>query len=549
MANSKRLITWFSDFARENKIWALSIAVPLLGAIPLYIYSMSIGQLPDFSLGDLTGVLIASFLTEMIVGTVMVVYLLFAGFAARKAVNGFYPDPHIAVSDSSNAPSPVALDTHRYLIRGNFIVGVTIFGVLSWFGLATKSFDSWLAPQHPGIARWAYALSLSSVALLVLVDWRRGWRLLKYTLFASLAGSVAFLTVLAIAYLDGYAVQSPTVQMQPSSTSDSFRDVSVWVSDTSARLLGDWLVVTALTVAIAAASGAPILARITRARRSANRSGGTPRPFFKNDSCKLVAAKIAASFVFCFCSFMIFLFFGIVVDASPLHTQTVTAFVGGSYLIMLNCGAFAARDWGQRAWLCVATFAIVFVIVPLQSDNATLLPKIVVKSLGFGNVHATDIAFSGLECSTLASYGVYCNAKKDTSIGITNVNILNRLGSTVLVELQVRKTAEPSKLPKTAQFSQQASGVTTVVEPQVKYRTLALPADALAKKHIASWYRCNSMLLEQLRADDPAKADALACVTLSVPKEQVLGNSISGPATYSGDFSKYVSVSSAREAK
>lgn len=57
------------------------------------------------------------------------------------------------------------------------------------------------------------------------------------------------------------------------------------------------------------------------------------------------------------------------------------------------------------------------------------------------------------------------------------------------------------------------------------------------------------MLLEQLRADDPAKADALACVTLSVPKEQVLGNSISGPATYSGDFSKYVSVSSAREAK
>lgn len=186
MANSKRLITWFSDFARENKIWALSIAVPLLGAIPLYIYSMSIGQLPDFSLGDLTGVLIASFLTEMIVGTVMVVYLLFAGFAARKAVNGFYPDPRIAVSDSSNAPSPVALDTHRYLIRGNFIVGVTIFSVLSWFGLATKSFDSWLAPQHPGIARWAYALSLSSVALLVLVDWRRGWRLLKYTLFASM---------------------------------------------------------------------------------------------------------------------------------------------------------------------------------------------------------------------------------------------------------------------------------------------------------------------------------------------------------------------------
>jgi hypothetical protein len=132
MNNSKRLIVWVRGFWRDNKTWALSLAIPLVGAIPLYIYAISIGQLPDFSIGDLTGVLIASFLTEAFLGTIMVGYLLIAGFAARSVVTNFYPDPDAETPNGGIVPSLSKQNAYRYLIKGKFIAGVAAFDVLVW---------------------------------------------------------------------------------------------------------------------------------------------------------------------------------------------------------------------------------------------------------------------------------------------------------------------------------------------------------------------------------------------------------------------------------
>lgn len=67
-------------------------------------------------------------------------------------------------------------------------------------------------------------------------------------------------------------------------------------------------------------------------------------------------------------------------------------------------------------------------------------------------------------------------------------------------------------------------------------------SNALDPKTIASLYPCNEVLVEKLRETDPTKANNLACVRLSVPKENVVGRTIGGPSTYAGDYSRFVRV-------
>lgn len=544
----KQLFRWLHDFALENRVLTTSIAVSLIGGIPLYIYSLSIGQLPDFSLADFTGILIASFLTEIVIAATMVAYLLFAGLATRKVINGFYPEREHPSSKDANVGTSVAHNTRDYLFKGRFIVGVTIFSLLAWFGAVTKPFDTWLAPQYPGLAEWVYAISLLAIGLLVMVDWRWGLRAAKYALFAILTGSIAFLTVLATAYLTGAVAEPAGVQLPPASPSVSLQEVSTFVNDTSVLILRDNLVVTALIVAAVAATVALVAVYLTRKRRSAIKSDKTPKLFFKNEALKLLAAKILATVVFVFCTILVVLFFAMLIDAGSLHDQTLTALAGGSYLIMLNWLAFVTRDWKNRIILGFATFITVFILIPMESSNATLFPKMIVKALGVGNLHASSIALSSLQCATLAPYGVDCAANKDMGIGITNVNILNRLGSTVLIELQVRKTAESMPIKTQASPSSQASDALASSPKSVKYKTLAMPAgptDEQTEKRLTAIYPCDQLLMERLNASDPSKARALACVRLSVPKEQVLGNTMNGFATYSGDFSQYIHAASA----
>ncbi|WP_208949112.1 hypothetical protein, partial [Paraburkholderia unamae] len=393
-------------------------------------YAMSLGEMPDFSLGDLTGALIVSFLTAIMIAAVMVGYLLFAGLATRKTVTCFYPERQPAA----------APDNHGYLIRGNFITGVIAFWLSAFFGLATKPFDAWLPPHVAGVAQGTYWLALCSNVLLLLLDWRKRRRSFKYVLFAVLAGSVAFLAVLGYASAMGY-VTEPHVRPTPQ-TAAYFSPAAVgyWLSNTRARLLRNQLIATAAAVSLAFSIVTVGLIRVTRGHREANRSGRTPPPFFKNPDRKLLAAKACATVVFGFCSLVIFPFLDALASASPLRMQATTALTGGGYLILLNLAAFVVTGWKQRAGLGVAAFFLLFFVLQIPSGNMTLFPRMVVDTLGFGDRHATNIVLAGTECPVLAPYGADCSATKDANIGITNVNILNRLGSTVLIELQVRRT-------------------------------------------------------------------------------------------------------------
>lgn len=543
----KELIKKILDFIKDNKIWSLTIAAPLLGAIPLYIYALSVGELPDFSISELTGTLIASFLTVVVIGGSTVIYLLFAGLAARSAVNAFYPD----------APGS-AHDNHHYLIRGNFIQGVTIFSLLAWFGLATSPFDTWLAPDAPGLTRLAYWISLVSSALLVIIDWRNGRRSIKYALLSALSGSSAFLVILLTAYSSGYISIHPeksSSKTLPNAPLIEFQTL-VTHANIGKWLLQDHLITTASTTAIAVLIVAPVLARITRNRRQTNKSGGISHPFFKSERWKLLAAKCWVASVFWFLLAVSFIFLDLMVIAAPLHTQTSAVLFGGSIFIFLNWMAFSTKSWKERLLLGSMTFLVVFVMIPLQTSNATLLPKMIVNTLGLGNRHAAAIVLASTECPVLAQYGVSCKSEKDTSIGITNANILDRLGSTVLIELQIQQTVDTPSVEKAQTPGTPASSTTNAQPPgtpasathgspqtHVTLIPLTIPKPKTIKSQTNSFptlYPCDPALVEKLRVVDSAKADSLACVKLSVPKDHLIGRTVNGPATYSGDFSQYI---------
>ncbi|WP_208949071.1 hypothetical protein, partial [Paraburkholderia unamae] len=126
---------------------------------------------------------------------------------------------------------------------------------------------------------------------------------------------------------------------------------------------------------------------------------------------------------------------------------------------------------------------------------------------------------------------------------ITNVNILNRLGSTVLIELQVRRTGVQPTGPLGDQRAKAILGASDVSKPSVTFRTLVIPeqnAREEDQRDKAKSFPCSQALLEKLRSTDREKADGLACIKLSVPKDHLIGHTVNGPATYAGDFSQYV---------
>lgn len=540
----KELIRRFLKFVDDNKIWAVTIAIPLLGAIPLYIYALSIGELPDFSISELTGTLLASFLTEVVIGGSTVIYLLLTGLAARSAVNAFYPD---APGNTHN--------NHEYLIRGNFIQGVTMFSLLAWFGLATSPLDTWLTSEATGLARCAYWIALGSSALLVAIDWRNGRRPFKYALLSAFASSCSFLAVLLISYSRGYV----TIHSDQSSSSTNAAapldklHTLITNPDIEKWLLQDHLTVTASTAALIILVATPALVRITRARRHTNKSGGNSQPIFKNEKLKLLAAKLWVTLVFWFLSAAAFAFLYLIAATSPLHSQSVTLLFGGSIFIFLNWAAFSIKDWKQRILLGAITFCVVFIMLPIQTSNATLLPKMIVNVLGLGNRHAAVIVLASTECPALAQYGVICKSEKDTSIGITNANILDRLGSTVLIELQIKQTADASDAKKAQSPDTQASSATqtqaastTASANHASPSNISLVPLTLSKpknskmKDLAALYPCDSALAEKLRSVDSEKANSLVCAKLSVPKDHLIGRTINGPATYLGEFSQYI---------
>lgn len=605
----------------------ISLLVMSVGGAPLLLYAVGAGELPDFSLSDLTGTLIATFVIEVTVAPLLALYSLFAGFGARLILDKFYPDAH-GVPPGHMGPPTRDQHARNGLVRGPFILFATALSMLLWIELLASPFVQWQSPALIWLTVIAYLATYSSLIWLLLGDRSRRGATLSKVLWSALSFGVSVITLLYAAShreaapLDSHpnGAAHPIVYLltnvEPLWSAFARWIVALpplariavatlalllalpqrwlrkWPMTRRVLALGNLLDVArrlpmncmhAVAIAVLAIVTLPwamaacewIKGRFSGAslpwaiailglfvtglfwipwaqvhdvlsRQSSDSAGA------RRDMAKLMAAKIAVAIGFAFLSGWVMLFASVFLGSANSEARTQTVFLAGAVLIVFNWGAFAIRGWRERVILCLGTAVVLFMSIPMTMQNPLMFPRMIVGVLGFGNRHASSMAVSAQQCATLAPYGVRCAGDKDGAITLTDVNIVNRLGSSMSIELVLRTEGNDSKPISKGPSAGRPS-------PSAIPQSLVLTDAAGGTRPRNRMYECDRLLMGlRLHAagrphDDgrvPGAAGLapvamppdLACVQVTIPKDQVISYTKSGPRTYEMGYSGYLAA-------
>ncbi|WP_175724118.1 hypothetical protein [Burkholderia ambifaria] len=567
----------FDEIADKHPFTLLSLMVLVLGGVPLLLYSLSLDQVPDFTLTELTGTLIATFLVEIGLIGVFGVYSLIAGFAARFVLDQFYDDTH-AVAFGQMGPLTQNQQMRDRLVRGRFIVIATVLTVLIWTDLLTNPFVSWANPVLAWLTVVAYVATYGGLIGLLLADGPFATSRLTRVLSSVLLFGVVIVGALQLVANFGNeridTSAEATARAQPivyafSQLAPDVRASVEWISTPSWTAAAASAIIAAIvwfvqrSLRLSASRSFNVSKRMMRVTLRAIRAIGsvvlavaavswlialvnfkwfvtgnrlpvtivcaavfavwmlrkgwsfrkrkiapvglsthaTPATSRRNGVPKLVAAKLATAAAFATLSLCVLIFADLVDFLNGNRESAQTLLLTMALLSVMNWGAFASRGWKMRTGLCALAALLSFVSVPIMVQNPLLFPRMLVAMLGFGNRHASSMALSGQQCATLAPFGVRCNAGKDGSITLTDVNIVNRLGSSMVVELVLRTESSlsagtPAEVPVAASATAIAPSVGAgTANVNVQTLVLALPeGDAMLRKRA---YGCDQPLLDQ----------------------------------------------------
>lgn len=517
------------------------------GGLILLVYILSIEQLPDFTWNDLTGTLLAVCATAILAITLITIYGLISGYIARVALEHIYPEAAQQTKTKSNDPlaSP---KPYEQLIRAPFILRVTFFTFLFWTGIvAAASPTELISPYHT----YLYASLLSaliSTSILIIGNWEAStikWT--KILLTATSIGSASILSTIIIAWSadTGLIAKNPPPEPPSQSTSIDLSNYSLWAIN---HIFHIGISFTFLTILI--------LIRkqfFTYVKFVTNELGKfikweewvwpkwaivlvSPRTQEKRANHRLIIAKICIVACFCLSSSLPFLTATWMANMGNTQDWIKSFFLIAVLLTVLNWGSFLATQWRQRLGLCLAAAALLFFSYPAMTQNASLLPKMTVTLLGLGNERLSTIGISSKQCATLAPFGADCSSNDSGGFTLRNVNLLNRLGSSVILELLLEDNSKTNM----------SSNPTTAIDSEAKLknkdslRALQVPAttNQVAPSPIAN-KDCDKLLLSKLQSIDSITEKTLRCVVLVVPKDQVFGYTKAGTRSYRGGYTIY----------
>ncbi|MGY6258273.1 hypothetical protein ACXIVK_32925 [Paraburkholderia caledonica] len=227
------------------------------------------------------------------------------------------------------------------------------------------------------------------------------------------------------------------------------------------------------------------------------------------------------------------------------------------YLAVFNLAFFSMasmkHDFFRTCLIAVGFFAVT-VIVPTQ--RPTVIPKGVVFALGLGNFHSSAILLSALQCPRLAMYGIECESKKDDAIVVTNVNVLNRLGSTATLEFQVRrqgpdidKALNTAGLPLSADLPDPPATLGPKPVLLAREQSVRDFTNGDTKQHVIAARQCDDSIASWLQSPwEPDKSRLanrnkyvrLWCVTINVPADQLLDFDKDGIRSYKDGYSAFI---------
>ncbi|WP_175690212.1 hypothetical protein [Burkholderia anthina] len=630
------------EFAKQNPIAILSWLVLSCGALPLLLYANGVDQLPDFTLSELTGTLIASFALELMLVPLIGWYCVLAGLAARSVLNYFYPD-----DPASTVPGTIAAvraATRQQLVRGRFIILVSLLTGMIWLDVLSavggfSPFSRWHEPAMMVLVSTTYVAAYVAMFGLILFDWRVPglrrqlvhralWSVFLFSVLVNVA------TFLARRRVHGMVARSPDPDAHPIAyVSDNLHDVLpdvghavmagvAWLNTWLARIPGgEWIgavfqfvgnglaeygdVLVCVILSVAAlwmsvrrlwyglhgqqamnwlgAAVVPWLIRATLLSLASPDASLTKRIMLGAASVvgviwvgiwifgagrrswhggaaaastgwPLIGVKLVIAGAFAGAASLVLVFVLLIVDQGRPDGETTALAEAIMFICVLNWVAFSLRrGWKNLGALCAVSAFCMLVLMPHFSGNPLFFPKLVVRSFGLGYLHADNLALSGQQCAALAPYGVRCDKGKDDAITLTHVNIVNRLGSSVQLELMLR--ADPGSSTGRAGKSSEGAAPFAVQTLVTGDDVMPFTGAPVPRKPAAG---CDDLLAARLidaissakehaKKDGPALPDekavaSLVCVRLVVPKDQVISYERSGARTYGKGYSGYIAI-------
>lgn len=548
LRNFKRYLRVILKAARRNLMATASILALTFGGLTLLLYACSIGQLPEFSWNDLTGTLLAVCITGLIVVGIFVVYCLFTGYFARSSLEWVYPEAanyaHRPVKDNS----PSEITPYTQLMRPAFIIGTTLFSVLSWTLLITSISSEQLVSPYREQLYGSLIASILTIAALISIDWTRFTsQFIRHSLVSILVSTTATVITILVAWSEGPSSLAIKIKNPPrtlSSTAD-FSEYWLWAIN-HATVIGIsflFLSILVLNIKKIVSCAQKIVQKI------AHRIPWKLPEWLVNNTNKvlyaiggdasdrkLLLAKACSTVIF-FASSSIALLTAFLMAGMGSKDDWGRNFILiTAILIALNWVSFTIRKWRDRVILGSITAGLVFISYPIFIHNSLMFPKMIVSLLGLGNERLEVIGISSKQCATLASYGVNCSAGGDQTITLANVNLLNRLGSTAVLELLVKEeVADKSKL-----IAKEGVKASSHLLPTPKEKS-ALEGQILTTKTAEMTpSKCDELLLSQIDARSPTTRESLRCKVLVLPKDQIAGYTKSGTRSYNGNYTYYL---------
>jgi hypothetical protein len=502
---------WFTDYAKSNPIVVASTLTSLLGGLLLLSYAISLRQFPDIPLSALSGILIAVCATGLFFVVMIVLACLLPGLAARQLTRYFYP----AADDGTLHPDLL------HLLNGRFFWGAAILAILVW---------SWLLPALPvhgktdAMCTVCMVIACTACLILILCDWRHSRLFACIARHVVLAVGLGSFSYLLSSWLWPGTPTAPPVHAVAPKPTPSLADLCIKALNgfmPDHRQGTAVIVVAAVLLSGVLRKWGPALCRWIQRQPFTQKLFPNRRDSFlpkrlDAGAWKLLGVKVAVLMSLTL-SALLPLFFACLITASgSLHWPLLGLLICMAYFVMLNAVVFTSKS---RRFLLISGVAgaiTVFWILPTTVHNPTFLPKLLVNTLGFGNIHADSVALSSRQCANLARYSAHCQPGAEGTVSLHDVNLLDRLGASVLLELEVRRDelhATPGDTSPAAELHEPTTG-----KPQSYAQG------------------CDENLALQLEQSDTPRYRQLACVRLSVPKEQFYGYTGNGPRRYTGAY-------------
>ena len=211
-------------------------------------------------------------------------------------------------------------------------------------------------------------------------------------------------------------------------------------------------------------------------------------------------------------------------------SQEISVAIQTVFLLTVFNGVAYAASFSEIRTTIGVDGLVAAVVMVFALGIAVVFPQQVMQSLALGHRHAATLTISGKNCHALARFGVQCTRddSKDGAIELENINVLSRVGTTVLLELLVQPAS--SNAAATLPVAARTGALTLFLDR----RRVHCPASSGGG---AACTACDPRLLQRAGADKAEPGgyrDQLICVQITVPKEDILNIAFGNQRHYSG---------------